>query len=473
MDENSWIELAQSGFTVKNTLETGQLVHNNPNPAPSSQEAFYDHGWHDLSFLGMAGSIYRGNLLGLALAIQCADVKARDLSKADMFLWQRRGRGWTLVDYTKDDLARRLMTRPNHTAMTWHELWRMTAIHYELAQNAYIYTPRNAMGDIIEFIPIPSPQCRMRVALSGAIYYEISAATEFDQAMIGDFYSVVPEREMLHFRGRILDGQQGLSSAILGSPIFGIVDAISKYQTKLFDNDGADILIFERDEAFPNSEMGEAAFRRLKRQLGERTQKAVRTGDPLLLEAGLTAKPISRSAKDSMTSEAFTQTVMRICGLMQTPPHKIFALEAATYNNMASMDRSYVQDCLLPTAINFETKMRNHMVAEADWPLYSCEFDRGVLIQNDPETLQKLLNTVMPNGVLTFDEAREILPWKLDPLKKGGDHRLIPVASAVVDGNGEVVQAATGQNPTQPKPGEEGSPDNNADKVVDLFRRGA
>lgn len=455
-----WSGLAKSD-------EVGQLVYSGPatDPREALAREMYDRGWEDLGFLGIGSGHYRGSAVGLALAIQCADVKARDISKAEMLPWKRNGRGYQEVAPRPGNLAYRLMTKPNNTLMTWPEFWRMTVLHLELAQNAYIYTPQSSDGTILEYIPIMPGRCRMRVSDRGNIFYEIVAVTEYDRAVLGETYIIVPEREVIHFRGRLLDGVNGLSNEILGSPIFMLLSAIGDYQTKLFGNDGKQPLVFETKEGFPTTEAGNAAFRRLKEQLREAVRKANASGEAILLEAGLTAKAISLNSKDAATTESFTQQVMRICGLMDVPPHRIYALEAVAYNNMSAMNRQYVNDCLMPLAVNIETKFRNHSLPEAEWPIYAVQFDRSALMSNDPDTLEKLITVGMNSGLMTFDEGREIMPFRLGPLKKGGDQRTVPVNMSLIDANGEIVHAGTGQNPTNPGAGQDESPDNNAGKT--------
>lgn len=458
-------------FATEKTGEAGQLVHQAPvSPSNPLEWQQFDHGWEEFGFLGLgsANSLLSNNATGLALAIQCADVKARDISKADMLLWKRQGRGWSMVEPGQHDFARLLATKPNDTSMTWSEFWRMIVLHLELAQNAYALKEISADGTVTGLIPLLPARCRMRITARGRIFYEIWAATEYERAVLGDTYLIVPEDRMIHWRGRLFDGVNGLSNLTLGNPIFELLSAIGEYQTKLFGNDGKQTLVFETKEGFPAGDAGEAAFNRLKRQLTNRVRKASAYGDPILLEMGLSAKSIAFNAKDSSTTESFTQQVMRICGLMQTPPHKIFALEAVAYNNMSAMDRQYANDCLIPTARTIEAKLRNAVLPESEWFTYQPEFDRGALMAADPDTLEKLLKTGMSAGALTFDEFRELMPFRLNPLKKGGDRRTVPVNMSLVDANGEVVQAASGQNATQPGAGQDQSPDNNAGKGLRL-----
>lgn len=434
----------------------------------------FEFGWNDLSdFLGIGGRTSRGGFLGrdavgMGLAIQCADRKAQDIAKAEMLLWRRKGRGWTMVEHDQHPVARLMMTRPNGQH-SWSEFWRMTIMHYELAQNAYALKRIARDGTVLEIIPILPARCRARIALpSGRLFYEIFAGTEYERAVLGDTYLIVPAEQMIHLRGRLWDGLYGLSSLALGSPIFDLVSAIAAYQTNIFGNDGKQPLVFETDKDFGDGALADAAFRRLKQQLTDRARKASANGEPILLESGLKAKVIALNARDGQTTESFNQQIMRICGLMNMPPHKIFALEAVAYNNMAAMNRQYYSDVLHPTAHGIQEKFRNALFPIDDWPLYGPQFDQVALMATDLEALAKLVDTAMKDGLMTFDEAREVLPFRLNPLAAGGDHRTVPVTMALIRADGTIVQAASGQNPTQPGAGQDESPDNNAGKGAGL-----
>jgi HK97 family phage portal protein len=456
-----WASLAEK------TAENGQVVSSTP-IGPADANAIFDRGWDDLGFLGVGSGHYRGSATGLALAIQCADVKARDLSKAEMLLWKRRGaRGWEMVEPTVGTLSYHLMTKPNDTAMTWPEFWRMTVLHLELAQNAYVYTPRDREGTILEFIPIMPGRCRMRISDTGRIFYEIVAVTQYDRAILGGTYIVVPETDIIHLRGRLFDGISGMSNLVLGTPIFDLLSAIGDFQTKLFGNDGRQPLVFEKKDGFPNSDQGNAAFRRLKEQLREAARRASNMGEAILLEEGMTAKTIAINAQQAESTSSFTQQAMRVCGLMDVPPHRLSLLESVAYNNLSAMNRQYVNDSLMPLAKNIEVKFRNHSLPQREWPSLATQFDRSELMSNDPETVEKLLKTGVGLALISVDEGREILPFRLNPVKNGGD-RFVPVNMAIIR-DGEIVsQAAEGQNPTNVPAGAEESDDNNADKGLRL-----
>lgn len=408
--------------------------------------------------LGIDPTFLRGrsahDAVGIGLAIQCASVKARDIAKADMLLWRRDGRKWRIVEPKEHWFARLLARKPN-SLHSWTEFWRMVILHLEIAQNSYIIKDIDRAGRVRELLPWMPGKARPRVSEDGRLWYEFAAYTELEQKQLGGSSVILPASRVIHLRGRMWDGLSGLSNAVLGNPIFELLSAINSYQTNLFGNDGKTPLVFETDQAF-QGEQADAAFRRLKDQLTERTRKLRASGDPILLEAGLKAKSIAVTSNDNLTTQTFNQQVLRVCGLMEVPPSKIYALEAIKYDNQASLNLQYANDCLIPISRNIGEKFRNELLPEDEWEDYAPEFDELSLASGDPESMAKWVDTGLKNGALEINEARERF-FQVNPIP-GGDVRLVPVAMAMVDRDGKIVaQAATGQtnnNADDPPPSE-------------------
>ena len=402
----------------------------------------FDVGWHDLGdLLGLPnlGRITGLEAMGLGLAIQCADVKARDIAKLEMRLLRSKGEAWNTVPPGEHWLAQMFVRKPNNVH-TWGEFWRMTVMHLELAQNAYILIDMARDGTVRQLIPIMPARVRPRIGTNQRIYYEVTAANQFEFAQLGNIsYVILPSDRIIHLRGRMWDGLMGLSNIVLGHPLFTLLNKINDYQTNLFGNDGKQPIVFETDQSFANKDIADQAFRRLKDQLSQRWAKARATGDPVLLEAGLKAKPIAINSTDAATTQTFNQQVSRICGLMQVPPHKIFHYESVKYDNQASADAQYANDCLVPIAVNIEEKFRNSLLdEETEWDDHFPEFDREMMLAGDIKALTERVKTAMSLGIMRVNEARQ--RFGLNPLPDaGGQNRLVPVNTAQVDDSGEVV----------------------------------
>lgn len=421
-------------------------------PGSDWTDVFGNGAWETISFgQNLDAAPYlramQREAVGFSLAVQCADIKAQDIAKADMQLWRRRGKRWVEVQPDQHWLANLLATAPNDLGQTWTEFWRMVLMYLDLTQNAYVLKETTRTGDIIGLIPIPSHRVRPRVTTDGTVFYEVFAASEYDRAVLGDTTLLVPARQMVHFVGRSADGLCGLSNMTLGEPIFGLMGSIFEYQRKLFANEGRQPIVFESDSAsFGSTELGDAAFRRLKDQLTDRVRKMAAYGDPILLEAGYKAKIIAQNARDAMTNEAYKTMVDRICGLMRLPPHKIQAIDAVKYENMAAMNADYANSILVPIANLVRDRMKLSLLDRSEWVEYSPEFDQLALLAGDPATLMDLLDKGMKSGLVSVNEGRTRLPLGLQPIP-GGDVRFIPVNYAVVDENGDLVEQMANAQP--------------------------
>lgn len=431
----------------------------------SFPEEMFEHGWgntiSEILGVGRPDFWFGRNSMALALAVMCADVKARDMTKADLCLYRRRSageKGWSLVDPRQHDVAASFALEPSEYHL-WPEFVRMVSLHLELAHNAYAVKLGYRMdGSYDGLLPIPPARCMRRVSANGAIFFQIHTGNEFEQAVLGVNSLLLPAEQVIHFRGRLWDGVNGMSSLALGEPVFEILSAISEYQRNVFSKDGQQLLAFETDQSFKDEEESNAAFTRLKRQLTERVLKSRISGDPILLEAGLKSKVISISAKDTEAKDSFDQQVMRVCGLMNCPPHKIYALAGVAYNNSAAMDRAYYTNCLEPLAIIIESSLKYGLFpARRDRLKYHVGFDRIKLMANDLESLTKVLKVGMDTGLLTVDEGREALPFAVGQIA-GGNTRHVPVNMTIIDGaTGKiVVQGNAGQRPNNPGSSEQG-----------------
>lgn len=439
-----------------------------------------DSLWHSVSdAIGLDATRMRkgrwgsSDMVGLALALQCADVIARDFTKGEMALWlEGAADEYTKVRGGPDGhwLASLLARKPNRF-MTWKQFWRTAIIQLKLAQNAFIVKMMRRDGTVEELVPISPMRVTPMVSDGGNLFYEIAMVTRFERAQMGadvnDNLPIrVPANRVIHLKGRTWDGLNGISNTELGAGLFSLISAVNDYQTNVFGNNGTLLVAFETDQAF-TGDMGDAAFQRLKRDLTNRMAK----GEPFLLEAGLKAKVLSTNAREAMTEEAFKALVARICGLMQCPPHKIYAYDGVKYDNLATENYEYAQSCLIPLAEEIEESFRFGLLRDSELDRYWPEFNRQALLASDMKTLGELLDRFVKNGTMTINEVRNLLPLSLNPAPHG-DRFTVPVNTALIDWEtGEVVaQVAQGQNPGAGQEPGEPNPQEQQDRSLRLVK---
>lgn len=430
---------------------------------PQNYDSFASSLWETLTFqrnVNLPFAPANDKALGLSIAMQCAAVKARDIAKAEMYLWRKSGRTYVRVEPGEHWFSRMLARRPNDYH-SWAEFWRMVITHYALSQNSYILKMTNRAGTVQSLFPLPPARVQMAISDTGNVFYDIDPRGSFQEGALRTRNPIrVPARDMIHLRGRMYDGATGVSNEKLGNPLFDLMGAINRFQANLFANDGRMPIVFESDTAnFGTGDQADKAFTNLKAQLREAVRKMATYGDPILLEAGYKAKIIAQNSREAMTKEAFDQIVLRVCALMEIPPSKIYALDSIKYDNQAELNAQYANDILVPIANDIRDKFKLSLFSPQEWETLSPEFDQMQLLAGDPKTLIDVIDKAMKVSLMTINEGRERLPMGLNPLpEKAGKQRLLATAYALVDPQNEVTQIAAqnqpnndGQSPAPPK----------------------
>jgi HK97 family phage portal protein len=405
--------------------------------------------WHDL--LGLSPQYSFGwniparhaTSLGTAIMLRCAAVKARDIAKGGMYLWRTPDQDkWEKVAPAQHWLAKKLARRPNDL-QSWGEFWRMLIMHLSIMQRAHILPRFNRVGEVVEFIPILPGRIRRRTGRDGRLFWEIDTATDVERIMLRRDQLIVAEERVITIVGTSWDGFEGLSNLALAAPIVEVLDSVRDYQASLFGNNGKLPVAFETDATFDGAE-GEVAFNRLKRQLRQSFRDMQTRGDPLLLDAGLTAKVLANSSRENTTTDSFQQLAVQICSQMEVPPHKLFLLDTVKYDNAAHLDNQYISDILYPMADNIEEKLRLGVLTDDELDEYWPEFDREMMAAQDPKSINERVKVGMGTGVMMQNEGRQRIG--LNPVEKG-NFFTVPVNTAIMREDGTIEQmAADGQN---------------------------
>lgn len=372
--------------------------------------------------------------LKLSAVLICMDVLAQDIAKTNLKLKRRlKNGGAILVEPKEHWLAEMLATEPNQWH-TWYEFMEMIILHLGAVQNAFIGKVQNAAGRVSALIPILPGRVRVLVDEEVGIYiYETQRLTPHERHMLRDLDMYLLEDEVVHIRGRMFDGLFGYSNLEAGSATMALGKALQDYQTRLYKNDATLRGVFQMKNEEPLSDQ---AFQRLKQQLSSRYRNMARQGDPLVLEEGLEFASVSMTADQAEINEAFNNAVISTARLFRMPPHKIMHLDAVKYENLDTMERSYVQDTLVPVAERVEQRLARGLLTRSERSEFYLEFDRESLMLNDIEKQTKAMEALAKHGALTINEMRQKRGFNPIP---GGDVRLIPANYHLVDENNEIV----------------------------------
>lgn len=430
--------------TVKpTTLNSGQQVTSTGTRLVSALRSF-----------GLSGTrrLTTEEIIQLSAVIVCLDIRSEDIAKVHFRMYEALPNGGKrVVEADEHPVAELLATQPNQF-MTWNEFWVMELLHYGLIKNAYVAKRMN--GNICEEL-IPCMPARTTILAvepddgsRGFYAYKVDRFSPHERIQLSGLPDIFLPSEFIHLRGRMFDGLQGYSNLDVGMKTFNQGMELLEYSTRLYANDGGMRGVFQRPGEAGDS-LSDVAFERLRMQLGELLTNMRRHNVPIVLEEGMTFKDISMTADQAEVSKARDSAIVDVARIFRMPPHKMMHLVNVKYENMETLEKSYVNDGLIPTCIPIEQKFKVSMLTRKEQQKFFFEFDRREMLLNDQEKLGEATKIMVQSGSMEFDEQRAVMGWNPLP-NDAGQMRTIPSTYNTVDRHGKVVIPAGAQPKEDP-----------------------
>lgn len=392
---------------------------------------------------GILGTNSVQRVLKQAAAMLCCDILAQDIAKAPMTLRERLPNGADrLVMPDEHPIAAMLADAPNRRHV-WFEFDQMMVYWFALGSNAYAYVQRDNLNRPLALVPLARGYVTDSVTPDGDLFYHVYATTEGERSLLGFMTGQVPERDVIHVRGRMLDGLHGISTTQAGQETIETGAAIEDYRNGLFSDEGQIRGVFRRDA---EGALSDQAFDRLKRSAAE-MMKMLAQGKPIILEDKIQFQPIAVNPSDAELSKQLEAQITAIGRLWRIPPHKLFNMQAVKYENIEVLERSYASETLIPVCIPFEQRYGRILLSPRERTRYFFQRDREALTVNDPKALAERIVKLVERGVIKRNEAR--LKVGFNPVE-GGDTFMIPANMILVDENNTILigkQDPAGQAP--------------------------
>lgn len=377
-------------------------------------------------------------------ATACGDAISQDISKAALRMYRHTDDGGRALVRAKDHpIAELLASDEPNIEHTWDEVFEMAIRQLVFTQNSYFVKGVSRRGAITEIIPLLTLRVFMWVdPEDGGKWFTVTRGSNFERAMLRNYPLQVPEQNIIHIRGRMVDGVLGYSTLVAGNEAFGLARDIQGYQRRLYASDARQHGVFELPK---EAEFDDAAFNRLRAQIEKAWTKMRTENYPMLLERGAAFKAINMTAEDSDVAKVRDQAVREVCALFRVPLYKVGHLDDSKYSNIDAQEKIYVDTTLVPIARRFERRLARELLSREDRAEYFFEFDREEMAAMDAKTRAEIAVRNVQSGIIMVDEGRRM--QRLDPLPNGaGQFRSIPVNTTLVDENNEIVlQGASGQ----------------------------
>ena len=337
----------------------------------------------------------------------------------------------------------RLFRRPNsyQTRSDWL-LYIMRALLSD--GNSYSWAKRNGRGEVIALYPLPSwsvypyivPETAQGPDDEGTVVYQISQSPVLDIAKpnIEEGWWV-RSKDILHVRLQTPKHPLIGESPLLAAKFPAITGSqINKSSASFFSNMSRPGGILRHP-----GELKEEAMKRIKERFKEITgQNSI--GDVAVLSEGMEWQQLQMTAVDAEVAAIYTLSERQIFQIFRIPPFLGGDLEKATFSNVESLTRFYLQSCLGFYVDHLEEALTLFFGLPPDEKIL-FDLDQALLAGDLKERMEAYGKGVQ-NGILAPNEARR--RENLPPVEFGDEPRvqqqLVPLSFGVV----QVADAAAG-----------------------------
>jgi HK97 family phage portal protein len=377
-------------------------------PVPSPY--LYDRGWFPVVREPFAGAWQRNlplpvqNALANSTLYRCVTMPAADVAKMRLKLMTQVGEVWK---ETTAPAFSPVLNKPNRyqTRIQFFESWIISKLR---TGNAYILKERDNRNVVTALYVLDPYRAKVLIAPDGSIYYELN--TDLLNG-IPEPQVTVPDDEILH------DRINCLFHPLFGmSPLYSTSQAalaglnMQEFSAQFFTNAARPSGVLTAPGNIP-----QAVADRLKTLWDSQFSQA-NQGRVAVLGSGLKFDAMQQNAVDSQLIEQLKHTDETICAAFGIPAFMVGVKDPPNYNNAELLDLQYYKGCLQSLIEHIEIILTEGLGLDAAG--YSAEFDLTGLFRMDSQTQINSLAQAVDKGIMTHNEARQILDLPPEP---GGD----------------------------------------------------
>lgn len=345
---------------------------------------------------------YRKNLVIYRCVRELAESAAEPLILA-------RHRGATNPLTQRHRLVR-LLERPNPDQSAFSFIESIVT-HQQTAGTWYVHIVRNGFGVPIELWPLRPDRTSVIPGPDGIDRYEY----RLDGSMRG---VPIPVEDVIEDRLiDPLDDYYGLSPIEVAAVAIDLDNDALRYLQRFFQNAATPLGIVKLTQRLKREQRQE-----IRDEWKSQFQGEVGWHDVAVLDQDADYKPIGSPLKDLSLEAVFTESEARACMAFGVPPIIIgvkLGLDRSTFANYAEARRSFWIETLKPIYRRIADRLTFSLAPEFGDDI-EIDFDfAGVgALQEDKESIRKTALLGWDKGILTRNEAREVVGW---PGVEGGN----------------------------------------------------
>lgn len=345
----------------------------------------------------------------LAVAARCIGLISEGLASLPLTVYRRLEEGGR--EAVESNPLHRLLNEAVNDSMTAFEFRELLGRDLTTYGNAYARIVRDGRGAVQELHYLAWGGVGVERLTTGRLRYRYS------DPLTGRNAVYLPE-EIIHLRCFSKDGLLGVSPLMRSAGAVSLAMAQADLAEAQTSRGFVPDLSFETQEGFGTEEQAEAAFQRLKRQLTERVRRMNRDAHPLLLEAGLTAKPLAAPGREQEFQAARVLSLEDIARIYGVPLSVVGFGKNASYGSLTEESRALRQNCFSPWARRMEAQLQLALLSDEGRRSYAIEHDLSGLERGDLLARLQAYKIGIETEVFSPNEVRV---WEGMNRREGGD----------------------------------------------------
>lgn len=343
-----------------------------------------------------------------ATVFACINIKSRDCSSLPIRLVEKLMNGGR-AEVTQHPVSEWLK-RPN-PSMTWKNYRFAAWAQFNVYGNEFAEFKRNVSG-AIETWPLAATRVKVEADERGRKRYVLTLQDGTKKTLDAG--------RVIHNFGYTLNGYWGLSPIRMCMETIGHAQAVERYGSKYFQSPVPRI-IFKREGTLRD----ETALASLKERWNTEFGGVQAQHSAAWLPPGISVDQILKIPNNEaqfIEDKRFSKT--EIAQIYNMPPHRLMALERATYNNIEQHAIEYVVYGIMPDLIGYEQTLEAMLLSPQERERFAIKHNVDGLLRGDYKTRIEGNKAAIESGQLTPNEARALDEREA---KEGGDELLGPI----------------------------------------------
>ena len=348
-------------------------------------------------------------------AVWCAiRLLAESVSSLPISVYTKQANGDKLED-TKSPIYKLVKFKPNYyqNKITFFE-FIMLSICTE--GNSYVQIVRNNSGTPVQLICL-DPSNVTVVVNNNELFYQVDGGAVLDSS------------DMLHFKTITDDGVTGLSPIDQCAKDLNWGVSLEEFGSTFFSNGAKPSSILQTDRA-----LSDTALQRLKTSFNSNYGKLKNSNSTIVLEEGLTFKPISISPEQAQFLSSRQFSIEEVARIFNCPPHMLKDLSKSSFNNIEMQSQEFVTYTLMPYITRIEQEMNLKLFRTNELGKTFVEFNVNGLLRGDVKSRTEAYKTAITNGYMSINEVRQ--KENMNSIE-GGDKHFMQMNMTTIDKVGE------------------------------------